>query len=489
MKKHVLKRIKPFLFHFLISVLILFSCPLANAIGYDASVAREDIASGETIVKITSFDYENDDEVNSSIWYGIYDAEDLRRFSFLVNNNSRFRSAGVHVCLCASIDMSGVTDFEPIGNGLAAYSAAFPGVSFGGTFDGRGYVIDNLAVKTVGSTKKTYAYTALFGAVQSGAVIRNVVLGAGCTFAEADGYTNGCAASLAARVAEGAVISNVLNLAPVSGNTFCGGLIARVDSVRDRTEGQKAAQIENCTNKGNVTGGTTAGGLIGNVQGNLLLKDCACRADVSAVTTAGGAIGSANNSNISSGDIQAVSVDLSGIRSEGTIIGSKTGGIYGKKGSAIVTQTDCSHYDAESEVPEETKEETLGVRFHGIQLSEGSTLAIRFIASIDAETTYTDAGFRISAIGSPKGELNFPCSSVFTSLLGIYDEQTLVYTAQQLRGSDGYLFAATFPGGTLDTGDSVSFSVYAYASGAEPTDTYSFTLTKTDGGYTVTWNK
>ena len=82
---------------------------------------------------------------------------------------------------------------------------------------------------------------------------------------------------------------------------------------------------------------------------------------------------------------------------------------------------------------------------------------------------------------------NLSCTKIFTSLLGQVGGDSNVYTADLLRGDDGYLFAATIQNIPIAIDDQISFALQAYVNG-ETTETYQFALKRTEGGYTVTWN-
>lgn len=254
MKKPALKIAATCLLSFVLICSFLLS---AVASGYDAYTARKSIASEKEIVSIWS--YQSGDDVSKNL-YGIYNADDLVEFARLVNTYDAFRSQEIHVCLCASIDMSSIKEFTPIGSGMTLFNLSVAGKSFGGTFDGRGYVIDNLTTAFCSHSTRKIAYVSLFGCLKSTARIQNLVIGSGCNFTYNGNYANACAAPLAARVEEGATISNVLNLASVTGGVYCGGLIARVDGC-DRKNAVPTAIISDCTNNGSVNG-SYSGGLV-----------------------------------------------------------------------------------------------------------------------------------------------------------------------------------------------------------------------------------
>ena len=86
--------------------------------------------------------------------------EQLKEFRDAVNSGTTY--AGTTVKLTADLNLSGETNWTPIGN-LVSY----PGQSFAGIFDGNGYTISNL---TVNDNTPKYAVAGLFGSVENGTI-------------------------------------------------------------------------------------------------------------------------------------------------------------------------------------------------------------------------------------------------------------------------------------------------------------------------------
>lgn len=84
----------------------------------------------------------------------------LKEFRNDVNSGNTY--AGKTVKLTADLDLSGETNWTPIGN-LVSY----PGQSFNGTFDGQNHTISNL---TVNDNTPNYAVAGLFGSVENGTI-------------------------------------------------------------------------------------------------------------------------------------------------------------------------------------------------------------------------------------------------------------------------------------------------------------------------------
>lgn len=101
-------------------------------------------------------------------YYGIKTADDLAKFSTAVNNGkslTRYMNSSGTVVLLSDVDMSGVTEWEPIG------TYDYP---FSGSFSGEGYSILNVNFSYDLSSSKM---AGLFGYV-NGATISDVTLGA-----------------------------------------------------------------------------------------------------------------------------------------------------------------------------------------------------------------------------------------------------------------------------------------------------------------------
>ena len=90
----------------------------------------------------------------------ISSVDQLKEFRDAVNSGNQY--TGKTVKLTADLDLSGESNWTPIGN-LVAY----PGQSFNGTFDGDGHSISNV---TVNDNTPNYAVAGLFGSVVNGTI-------------------------------------------------------------------------------------------------------------------------------------------------------------------------------------------------------------------------------------------------------------------------------------------------------------------------------
>ncbi|HBF15668.1 MAG TPA: hypothetical protein DDW30_08345 [Clostridiales bacterium] len=220
-----------------------------GTVGYDATrIERKDLSD---VLPMCTYLRAPMDAVE----FKISTPADLLYFAEMVNSGANFE--GLTVYLDADIDMTGKT-MAPIGSPLSG-AVANNGLDgsnyFGGTFDGQGHVIDNLVMTSAVSVENATAMVGLFGLVKS-ATVKNVVLGAGCSFTY-NGEGAGYAAGLVAMVYRlkksdtgyGTLIDNCLTLATVNGARSAAGILGGIQS----NTNNDPAVVRNCTNAGNVT--------------------------------------------------------------------------------------------------------------------------------------------------------------------------------------------------------------------------------------------
>ena len=178
----------------------------------------------------------------------IINANSLVAFTRIVNTDLK---TATKARMYADIDMTGVTDYYPIGD---------EGKLYVGEFDGQGHIISNF-VHNNGS----YDYQGIFGRIGDGADIKNFVLDNTCSitgkaFCGVIGGTNG----------SGTVhITNVGNEGNVTGSAqnICG--IIGVDM-----GGSATMFITNCYVTGAIKGARESATICGWSNGNSVVKDC-----------------------------------------------------------------------------------------------------------------------------------------------------------------------------------------------------------------------
>ena len=466
----------------------------ADIVGYSRSLIESDEAAEQapdiTVLAGTPVDQ----LIDVDPCYRITTPEGLVLFSELVNSGNKLLM-GLDVYLGADIDMSGIAGFEPIGNGVGSLAEqSVPRLRYNGTFDGRGYRIDGLELTAQGAEEGQMCYLSLFGVLDKEAVVKNLVLGESCRFVCTGEVENVCTAAVAGRMLEGAMISNVLSLAAVSGGAIAGGLVARLDNDR-QNGGLRSTAIRNCTNMGSVDGSENAGGLIGLCRGNAQVSMCRNMGKISAAF-AGGMVGKAEAA-IHYGDSYVewstlkVTLQISGSENHGNLSSSgaaggmvgrienagqdgnpgvdtelsgnlHTGGIRaGESGGALLPWVGSSVSDGAIHVSECT-DGSAAVRLHGSQLREEAdgTYAVRFVGSIGS-LDYREIGYtvRIRWNDRVSEEQEMSCGTVYRSMqLG----EEAACTAEELRGEESaYLCILTITDIPSDAGR-VEFEVTPY---------------------------
>ena len=436
----------------------------------------------------------------------IENAEGLVRLSAVTNKGKNF--SGKTVWLKNDIDMSGRTDFQPIGNWTQRENE-ITGVDlisfcFSGTFDGLGHRISGLVMESDSGVMHS-----LFGVIRA-ARIRNLVIDETCRFS----YTG---TDPWARTA--AVVSCIAvrgsNLGTVGGDTYA----LCIENVETRaTVSAKTGNaggivaggvcqtgyypyIRNCTNRGSISGGS-AGGIVSRIESNnvkiplrgFLIENCLNTGAINGSFEAGGIFGDILNG--------VVATKIRNCVNRGTVhAGTLAGGIIGAVRWGNLTVTDCTNYGEVTAgqykgycyglLTGGGKKENItgfinyripGVLLHGYQLGKiepdetgVSRRAVRLVASVDS-LEYRAVGFRVTAKYTRDGEektQSLPeqvCGTVFDSLLAVEEAKTSVVTAEELRGT-GYLYALVLGGldvsiGTLE----LTVTPYYVSVGGDTTD-------------------
>lgn len=187
----------------------------------------------------------------------IHNASELIEFSNEVNNGINYYK-GYTVYLVADIDFSGfLNQFKPI-------------TYFIGTFDGQGYVINNLVISTSSSMT-----TGLFGN-SGGTISKNIVIDSTCYFASSFSSStyNSLLGGIIARcgVTDGnCIVENCVNMADLVFTGNAGGLLymGGIAGGIPITSNTCTVRIMNCVNYGTVynsgkgNNGVCMGGIVG----------------------------------------------------------------------------------------------------------------------------------------------------------------------------------------------------------------------------------
>ena len=174
--------------------------------------------------------------------YTVTSAEGLKNLAELVNNGA----TDINITLTADIDLSGI-DWTPIG---IDYNHQYTG-----TFDGNGKTITGLTVTT------SDQYAGLFGYIETGGTVKNVVLeGVQITSDNSLGYVGGVAGYSYGNIEYCSVSGSV----SVSGISDVGGVVGY----------QVGGSITGCSSSATVKGTQRAGGMAGVTNSGASLTGC-----------------------------------------------------------------------------------------------------------------------------------------------------------------------------------------------------------------------
>lgn len=316
--------------------------------------------------------------------YLIATAQDLADFRDAVNGSAKKSTSKLCAKLTANIDLStlGDRDWTPIGY----YTGYSDCVYYGGTFDGGGFTISGLKIKS------TKPYQALFGYVKGGIIKNLTVEGSVTTATTSSAYAagivaygnpvtmetcmnrvtvtvtqKGYAAGVAAYAGTGSTITGCTNQGDISGvGGYLGGIVGTakgvtitncinngdvVDSMLSATypycvggiagSAISASRITNCGNAGAVTSHLkNTGGVVGYFAGTA--EKCFNSGNVTGIYATGGIVGNISSANTSvtdcynTGNIlcNAPTATFSDTSAKGV------GGIVGNPGST--SSADCT---------------------------------------------------------------------------------------------------------------------------------------------------
>lgn len=198
----------------------------------------------------------------------ISSADDLMQFAADVNQMNGMESEDV--VLTCDIDMSGIKDWTPIGNGIflgvtsgTEHNSTYEGAAFKGNFDGRGHAILNLDLTSEipapqsenGNASTPYG---LFG-ILDGAKVSNLVMGTdnGENSSLSVTAAGAADAGVIAGVCYGSIIENCKNFMPID----CRGSLtdskrftaAMVGFLSSGADGATCSVLKNLENNGAVT--------------------------------------------------------------------------------------------------------------------------------------------------------------------------------------------------------------------------------------------
>ncbi|MBD5207464.1 MAG: hypothetical protein HDS79_04255 [Bacteroidales bacterium] len=172
--------------------------------------------------------------------------------------------------LTTDLDMAGIENFYGIATAIPGNTSGAT-YNFAGIFDGDGHTIKNLTIKGVtfetdgkaqtSGAKKSRDYVGLFGYLENGAVVKNIIIDSSCHF-EGYNYVGG----IAGCNSSGAQILNCHNGASIDAyGDYAGGIIGRI--ITSSAVTQTITEIEGCSNTGRIRVETShVGGIVGNIS-------------------------------------------------------------------------------------------------------------------------------------------------------------------------------------------------------------------------------
>jgi hypothetical protein len=200
--------------------------------------------------------------------YIIATKNDLKKLASLTID-ARLHLEGQYFKMTNDIDMENDEEFHGIANYITQDNDSYKTYYFSGIFDGGNHTISNMRLANENfdeqgvatSQTSSYSNVGLFGAIGSGAVVKNIILDKSCFI---EGYQ--AVGALVGRAHEKAAIDNCQVYATVKGyynNT--GGIVGMsVEPTSDLDPKANCTTITNCLFGGEVyCNGSSAGGIIG----------------------------------------------------------------------------------------------------------------------------------------------------------------------------------------------------------------------------------
>lgn len=248
--------------------------------------------------------------------YLIATAQELVDFRDEVNGSAKKSTSTLCAKLTANIDLStlGDRDWTPIGY----YTGYSDCVYYGGTFDGGGFTISGLKIKS------TKPYQALFGYVKGGIIKNLTVAGSVETSTTSSAYAAGIVGYGNPVTMEKCTNQVTVN---VTQKGYAAGVVAYAGT---------GSTIKGCTNQGNISGvGDCVGGILATGTGTTVISRCINSGEI--IST--GKPGSYNYSvGGIAGSLSSSTVELCGNTGTVTSTLKRTAGIVGSFGG---TMTKC----------------------------------------------------------------------------------------------------------------------------------------------------
>ena len=456
-------------------------------VGYFASlVVEKDLAGMKNILNYSA--------EAADTAYVVDTPAGLVKLAEIVNGGDKL--TGKTVYLGADINMANIADFAPIGNTTAT--------PFGGIFDGQGHQIDNLTVEGSGD------HIGLFGVINA-ATVKNLVVGAGCTFTSGANDGNKLVGTIATLHGI-STVSNVYSAATVNVTLEmqigAGGIVGgNYDSYNQSANNQSNQIIANCTFNGTVNGGYLAGGILGQmdtrgqqvVLNTVYVLNCHSNATTtiasgpstwsSGLCTQGGIVGLMNNYGQLVINNAIVNENIGAGKTSGSVVGSVNGttpmipivnatvynqtkGVIGN-GTGNVAVSNYTVSTAEAPTVTTPASAFPAAMVHGYQKStstytnnEKTCISVRVVGSIDSKN-YSEVGFKIRVLSTkntatPQDLGTYETTAVYTSLQAQNATGIGTVTVSAIRDSESAFYAVTIQNLSTTLGEIV-LEVIPYA--------------------------
>ena len=216
---------------------------------------------------------------------GIKSAADLVEFASLVNSGqsyAKYQAEDGVVYLLKDIDMSSVISWTPIGYATVpagdGEDKAITGNAFAGKFDGNAFKIENLKMKSAGSTAgQNYG---LFGTLAPGAVVQHFTIDESCSLEVT--ATARIATGVVAGFVYDATVRDVTSYAPMTFNGKVANDFMSMAMIGQVYANTKGTIVDSCHNYGEIVANNTtntesgakayhAAGIVGFAHA---VKDC-----------------------------------------------------------------------------------------------------------------------------------------------------------------------------------------------------------------------
>ena len=303
---------------------------------------------------------------------------------------------------------------------------------FSGTFDGQGYVIDNLKMNF------TATIAGLFGVLRAGGTVKNMVLGEGCEFISTGSYV----APIAGMCVYGGHEVQVVNcysaatVTKLNNNGVAAGMVATVGGYTNAAY----AKILYCTNAGNVTAGWTVGAMLGYADRPAYVNYCVNTGSVTATA------GDGTEAGVMVGNFQGASGQFVNNLTTTAVSSPNPSnafdGFFGKRAGSWVQTGSISPANSDAASIAILNQVASGLNYAGYQTKTegGKVTAVRILATVNSLEA-AKVGFMLSA----NDEIyDYSTTTVYGSVLASNDGLEYSVQAETLGGK--YVVAVTITG-------------------------------------------